>query len=473
MDTAPALPIAHHFHPCVLREYDIRGIINETLSTKDAWALGRAFATRISRDGGKSVCIGYDGRLSSLNLVGNLSVGLMEGGMDVLLIGLCPSPMLYFAVHTLNTDGGIMVTGSHNPPDHNGFKMMIGNKPFFGDDITELGEIASSGDFSQGMGICDKVRIKDSYLQALMQGYDGNRSLKIAWDAGNGAAGEVMTQLCDVLPGEHILINETIDGTFPNHHPDPTDPDTLVQLQHVVAEHGCDLGIAFDGDGDRIGVIDDEGHILWGDQLMAILGEDLLKDHPGATIIADVKASQVLFDHLESLGGKSLMWKTGHSLIKSKMAETSALLAGEMSGHLFFADKYFGFDDALYAAVRFIGVLSRLGEKLSTIRKAMPTVFNTPELRFDCPDDEKFQVVEEVRTRLISDKADINDVDGLRVNTVDGWWLLRASNTQAVLVGRCESTSNEGLTLLKGQLAYQLRLSGLQPPNTLETNLPA
>lgn len=465
-------PANHSFHSSVLREYDIRGIVDETLSSIDAWAIGRAFATRIAREGGSSVCVGYDGRLSSMDFAVNLIDGLTEGGMTVTSIGLGPTPMLYYAVHSLQADGGIMVTGSHNPANHNGFKMMIGNKPFFGDDITELGEIARSGDFVTGSGSYNKFEIQRRYIDILEKAYDGERPLKVAWDAGNGAAGEAMKLLSEVLPGEHILLNEVIDGNFPNHHPDPTDPQTLIQLQQAVALHGCDMGIAFDGDGDRIGVIDDEGHILWGDQLMAILGEDLLKENPGATIIADVKASQVLFDRLNELGADALMWKTGHSLIKSKMAETGALLAGEMSGHLFFADKYFGFDDALYAAARILGVVSRSKKKLSSIRAAMPAVINTPELRFDCPDNEKFQVIEDVRARLLEEDTDMNTIDGLRVQTSDGWWLLRASNTQAVLVGRCESSTQEGLSRLKAALASQLRLSNLEPPKSLEINHP-
>ncbi len=274
--------------------------------------------------------------------------------------------------------------------------------------------------------------------------------LRVAWDAGNGATGEIMAALCQRLPGKHIALNEKIDGTFPAHHPDPTVPENLAQLIAAVKQDGLDVGIAFDGDGDRIGVVDDEGGILWGDQLLMLYGADVLREKPGATIIADVKASGALFEEIERLGGKPLMWKTGHSLIKSKMAETKSPLAGEMSGHIFFADKYFGYDDALYAAVRLISLLSRSGKKLSDLRKALPKRVNTPEIRFPCDDSRKFAVIDEVKARLKKAGADFSDVDGVRVSGPDGWWLLRASNTQPMLVARCEAKDEAGKTEKQG-----------------------
>jgi len=311
-----------------------------------------------------------------------------------------------------------------------------------------------------------RVDIAEDYAARVLRDYDGGeRKLKVVWDPGNGAASDITKLLTSRLPGEHFVINGMVDGTFPNHHPDPTVPKNLEQLIEEVARQGADLGIAFDGDGDRIGVVDNEGHILFGDQLMIVLARDVLKERPGGIIIADVKASQVLFDEIAKAGGKPLMWKTGHSLIKSKMAETGAPLAGEMSGHIFFADKWYGFDDALYSAVRLLGIVARMDRPLSAVRAALPQVINTPELRFNCPEDRKFKVVQEVKDRLAAEGAKVQDVDGVRVLTDDGWWLLRASNTQAVLVARAEATSEAGLERLKALLSAQLQKSGLAAPD--------
>jgi phosphomannomutase len=463
----PSLPVqsdGHRFNPTILREYDIRGIVGETLGEADARAIGRAFATMLAERGGIRVVVGYDGRLSSPALEAALVGGLTAGGCDVVRIGLGPTPMLYFAAFTLDVDAGIMITGSHNPADYNGFKMMVLKKPFFGPDIQRLGEVAAAGDFATGSGTVAEHRIFDAYVERLLRDYDGKRPLKIAWDAGNGATGAALVALTTRLPGEHILLNQIIDGTFPAHHPDPTEPKNLVQLQAAVAEHRCDLGIAFDGDGDRIGVVDGRGRILWGDQLMVLLAEDILKTRPGATIIADVKASQVLFDEIARMGGTPLMWRTGHSLIKTKMAETGAPLAGEMSGHIFFADRYYGYDDALYAAVRLLDILARGTVSLATRRDRLPAVVNTPELRFPCSETRKFTVVEEVQSRLRKRGAEMSDIDGVRVRTPDGWWLLRASNTQDVLVARAEARDAAGLKRLKALIVDELARSGIAPP---------
>lgn len=452
----------HRFDPTILREYDVRGIVGQTLSEADARALGRAFGSIIQRGGGERACVGYDGRLSSPALEAAVVEGLAACGLKVLRVGLGPSPMLYFAVHTLGADGGIMVTGSHNPPNHNGFKMMRGTASFFGGDIQRLGEIAASADFERGDGSVQDHPVFDAYVARLTEGMKtGGRPLKVAWDAGNGAAGEAMAAVIADLPGEHLLLNDVIDGTFPAHHPDPTVPENLEQLRDCVLAEGCDLGIAFDGDGDRIGALDGQGRILWGDQIMLLFARDILKERPGATIIADVKASQVLFDEVARAGGVPLMWKTGHSLIKSKMAELDAPFAGEMSAHLFFADRYYGFDDALYAAVRLIEILGHSKQSLAEFRDALPQVVNTPEIRFSCADDRKLAVIEEVRARLAAEGADMSEIDGVRVRGADGWWLLRASNTQDVLVARCEAADEAGLNRLKQTLTAQLKASGL------------
>jgi phosphomannomutase len=456
----------HRFDPTILREYDIRGIVGTTLFPADAHAVGRVFAQVLARAGSKRVAIGYDGRLTSPELEAALVDGLAAGGAEIVRIGLGPTPMLYFAAATLQVDGGIMVTGSHNPPDHNGFKLVLGGKPFYGEAIQQLGQMALAlGAPDAPRGRVETHSVFADYVQRLARDYDGARGLAVAWDCGNGATGEVVAQLTPLLPGRHTLLNETIDGTFPAHHPDPTVPENLVQLQQAVAAEHCDLGIAFDGDGDRIGVVDAKGRILWGDQLLIVLARDVLRRHPGAPIIADVKASQVLFDEIERAGGRPVMAQTGHSLIKARMAQENAPLAGEMSGHIFFADGYYGFDDAVYVAVRLLDILARGSDSLADIRDRLPAVFNTPELRLPCEEARKFAVVEEVKQRLRRRGAEVIDIDGVRVRTPEGWWLLRASNTQAVIVARAESTSEAGLERLKQQLAAELAPSGLALPD--------
>ncbi|MBM3490837.1 MAG: phosphomannomutase/phosphoglucomutase [Alphaproteobacteria bacterium] len=454
----------HNFDPSILREYDIRGVIGETLREADARAIGRTFGTLVAGKGGRRVAVGYDGRLSSPALEAALVEGLTQAGIDALSIGRGPTPMLYFAVHHLKADGGIMVTGSHNPPNHNGFKMMLGHKPFFGEDIKRLGRLAGEGQPASGAGRTASHDVRADYLAGLVAAYGATRGLKVAWDCGNGATGEIVSELVKRLPGQHDVLFAEIDGRFPAHHPDPTVPDNLRDLQRVVGAHRLDLGIAFDGDGDRIGVIDGRGRVLWGDQILVLLARDVLKAHPGATVIADVKASQVLFDEIAKAGGKPLMYRTGHSLIKNKMRETGAPLAGEMSGHIFFADRYYGFDDAIYAAVRLLDVLARGEQDLAGCRDRLPQIINTPEIRFDCADIRKFAVVAEVKERLAKAGARVNDIDGVRVSTADGWWLLRASNTQPVLVARCEASDAGGLERMKAAVREVLQAAGVALP---------
>ena len=457
----------HEFDATSLREYDIRGIVGQTLTEADAFAIGRCFGTIVARNGGKTVAVGYDGRLSSPAMEAALVRGLRASGMEAVRIGRGPTPMLYYTASTIGADGGIMVTGSHNPPNYNGFKMMLGRKPFFGTQIRDIGRMAAEGNVvPEAAGSERSIDISDEYIARVAADWDGgDRQLKVVWDNGNGAAGDVLAKLVKLLPGHHTVLFGDIDGNFPAHHPDPTVPANLVQLIAEVHAQGADIGIAFDGDADRIGLVDNTGTILFGDQLMILLGRDVLRTHPGATIIADVKASQVLFDEINRAGGHALMWKTGHSLIKAKMAETGSPLAGEMSGHIFFADKWYGFDDALYAAVRTLGIVARMDTPLSVVREALPQVINTPELRFNCDDRRKFTVIEEVAARLKVDGANVSETDGVRVLTADGWWLLRASNTQAVLVARCEASSDAGLDRLKAALVKQLEASGLDAPD--------
>jgi len=460
--------MSHRFDPTVLREYDIRGIIGETLGPDDARAIGRGFATLLRQAGGKRVAVGYDGRVSSPMLEHALCEGLTASGCDVVRIGLGPTPMLYYAeASTEELDGGIQITGSHNPANYNGFKMVLQGRPFFGEDIQTIGRLAASGDWVDGTGTIETREIMQEYVERLLAGLDGIPAdrlagLRVGWDAGNGAAGPALEVLTARLPGEHFTLYTEVDGNFPNHHPDPTVPANLEDLRRLVAEKNLDFGIAFDGDGDRIGAIDGEGRIIWGDQLLMIYAQDLLARSPGATIIADVKASRALFDSVAELGGKPLMWKTGHSLIKSKMKEIHAPLAGEMSGHIFFADQYYGYDDALYAAVRLIAASARLGRSVTELRGAMPNMINTPEMRFQVDESRKFAAIDEIKRRLENSGAQVDETDGVRVTTDDGWWLLRASNTQDVLVARAESDSRQGLDRLLGQIDEQLAASGLE-----------
>jgi len=422
----------------------------------------------LAEAGGSKVAVGYDGRVSSPLLEHALIEGLTASGMDVVRIGMGPTPMLYYAEASADdVDGGIQITGSHNPANYNGFKMVFQGRPFFGADIQELGRRGAEGEWADGSGEVESRDVIDAYIERMIEALNGVEpgvldSLKVGWDAGNGAAGPALEKLTARLPGEHHLLFTEVDGNFPNHHPDPTVEENLEDLRKLVADKSLDFGVAFDGDGDRIGAIDGEGRVIWGDQLLMIYAEDLLARTKGATIIADVKASRALFDHVATHGGDPVMWKTGHSLIKSKMKETGSPLAGEMSGHVFFADEYYGYDDALYAGVRLMTAAARLGRSVTQLRGAMPPMVNTPEMRFQVDESRKFAAIEEIAGRIAASDAVADTTDGVRVTTDDGWWLLRASNTQDVLVARAESESQEGLDRLVAQIDAQLEASGLQ-----------
>ncbi len=459
----------HTLDPAILGAYDIRGIVDETLAGADMAAIGRGFATiaryRSAAIRRPLICVGRDGRLSSPDLEAHLVEGLTAAGADVLRIGVGPSPMLYFAVHDRRCDGGMMITGSHNPPAYNGVKMVLGGGPFYGADIEALARVVKDGTYAEGTGKATEADDVPAAYVARLLTEAVEQPFTVAWDAGNGAAGAVLDALVSGLPGRHILLNDKVDGTFPAHHPDPTVPENLVQLIETVRAERCDLGIAFDGDGDRIGVVDGDGAILWGDQLVALLAREVLRERPSATVIGDVKASGVLFDEIARLGGTPLMWRSGHAPIKAKMAELGAPLAGEMSGHIFFADRYLGFDDALYAALRLLRLIAGEGRSLAALRAELPQPVSTPEVRFPCPDARKFQVADEIRARLSAAGATFSAIDGVRAETEDGWWLLRASNTQPMLVARCEGADDAALSRLKDDLAIQLRASGVEPPD--------
>ncbi|QGP79609.1 phosphoglucomutase/phosphomannomutase PgmG [Sphingobium sp. CAP-1] len=452
--------MTHCFDPTLLRDYDLRGTVGETLHAADAWALGRSFGTVIARSGGRRIALGYDGRLSSPMLEAALIEGLVATGIDVLRIGLGPTPMLYHAEATQEVDGAIQITGSHNPGDQNGFKLVQRHAPFFGADIQTLGVMAAAGDWESGAGRVETIAILDAYAARLVQGFDGP-ACRIGWDAGNGAAGPVVERLVQRLPGEHHLLFTDIDGNFPNHHPDPSEEKNLADLRALVRDRRLDFGVAFDGDGDRIGVVDGQGRVIAGDQLLGLFARDVLRKRPGAPIVADVKASQTLFDGIAALGGRPDMWKTGHSHIKSRMKQIGSPLGGETTGHLFFADDYPGYDDGLYAAVRLIRLVSALGRSVTQMQDSLPASVITPELRFPAPEARKFAVIDEVLARLRAQGADICAIDGARVRTPDGWWLLRASNTQAALVARAEAADESGLARLLAQIDSQLAESGL------------
>lgn len=457
----------HNFNPSILREYDIRGIVDENITDKDAFAIGCAFGTMVRRRGGKKVAVGYDGRETSPLYADALTQGLISVGIDVTSVGLGPSPMLYFTVKSLKLDGGVMITGSHNPSNYNGFKLSFLNESVYGDLVQEVGRIATKADYEDGIGSKTAIDISNAYIKRVLQDLDCDKEFTIVWDNGNGAAGNLLKRLTKEIPGTHHLLYEDVDATFPNHHPDPTVDKNLADLIDKVAQTNADFGIAFDGDADRIGVVNDKGEILRCDILMALYARDVLKTHPNASIVGDIKCSKVMFDEIEKLGGNAVMWKTGHSLIKTKMAELKAPLAGELSGHIFFADKYYGYDDALYCSIRLINAIAHSGKTLSEMTAHMPVLHSTPEIRFDVDEATKFEnidtLVENVK-QTASDEIKVNDIDGVRVSTADGWWLVRASNTQNALTARAEATSPQGLERLKTMIQDHVKRIGYSVP---------
>ncbi len=470
--SAPAMDsFTHLFDPSILRAYDVRGEIGTTLKENDCYAIGRTFGSIVARNGGKSVALGYDGRETSPVFAEAVIAGLQKAGIDVHVVGLGPSPMVYFALHHLQADASVVVTGSHSPVTHNGIKMALAERPFYGDDIQKLGEMAASGDVESGNGARFDVNVYEAYTDRLVADYDCGVELNIAWDIGNGAAGAIIDLLIEKLPGKHTLLYPEVDGTFPNHHPDPTVAKNLVDLQAAVKQHGCDVGIGFDGDADRIGAVDENGDILWADLLMALYAAEVLQTHPGAPIIADVKASRVLFDEIKRLGGQPVMCQTGHSVIKAKMKELKSPLAGELAGHICFADKFYGFDDAPYCAVRLLNLIGHSGKKLSALTAHLPKMHNTPEIRFPVDEARKFDIPKEILQNLRAvqeDTWDICDIDGIRLTTPDGWWLLRASNTESVLTARAEGFDEAGLERLKTMLSEQLEKTGVELPDDTE-----
>ncbi len=446
----------------IFREYDIRGIVGEHLTDETVATLGRAIGTFFARNGTKRIAIGYDARKSSPGFCQLLTRGFNDCGLDVVLIGMVPTPVLYHSVFTKDVDGGVMITGSHNPPDHNGFKICLGKSTLFGSQIQEIKEIALRGEFTQGKGSVESIEVIDDYCRDIVSKIafpqsreDAKKKLKIVVDAGNGMGGVTAVPVYEALGVEMIKLFIEPDSDFPNHHPDPTVTENLMDTIRAVQENNADVGLAFDGDGDRLGVVDETGRIIWGDELMILLSRSILATNPGATIIAEVKCSQNLFDDIENHGGTAIMWKAGHSLIKAKMKETNAALAGEMSGHIFFADRFYGFDDATYAGARVLEILSKTDKKLSELLADIPPTFSTPELRIDCPDDRKFEVVATIAKHFAATNEVIT-IDGARILFEHGWGLVRASNTQAILVLRFEADSAEHLNEIRSTVEMKV-----------------
>ena len=448
----------HLFNKTILREYDIRGIVGKDLHFQDSLYLGKSFATYIKKLKLKNIVVGYDGRKTSPKLESHLVNGLISKGIKIYRIGLVPTPLLYYSMYKLNLDSGIMVTGSHNPPNYNGFKMLLKRKSIVGKDILNIANISLKGKFCKdSKGIKIKKSMSRNYLNFLLKLIKIPKDIKVAWDPGNGSAGKIIYDLTKRIDGKHFLINEKIDGNFPSHHPDPTVPKNLKQLIKLVKNKKCDVGFAFDGDGDRLGVVDNKGNIIWADKVVAFLARDVLKKKPNSKIILDIKTSQVVFDEIKKLKGIPILWKTGHSLIKKKMKEIKSVFAGEMSGHIFFGDSYYGFDDAIYAAIRFLNLYSILDKPLSEILKEIPKSYSTPELRFSTSETEKFVIIKKLKAKLKKEKKKFIEIDGVRYVTKDGWWLARASNTQNIIVARCESFNKNNLKKIKESLRENLK----------------
>jgi phosphomannomutase/phosphoglucomutase len=436
-------------NPNIFREYDIRGIVGQDLTVETVTILARAVGTFFNQNGAKRIAVGFDARESSPVFEKLLVEGFNACGCDAVLIGMVPTPVLYHTVFTKDVDGGVMITGSHNPPDHNGFKICLGKQTLFGSQIQEIKQIAFSGEFSKGAGTSENIEVLADYEADILSKISfGARKLKAVVDGGNGMGGVTGVPVYQKLGVELVELFTEPDSNFPNHHPDPTVTENLQDTIQAVKENQADLGIAFDGDGDRIGLVDENGRIIWGDELMVLLSREILKERAGATIIAEVKCSQNLFDDIAAHGGTPIMWKAGHSLIKAKMKETGAALAGEMSGHIFFADRFYGFDDATYAGARVLEILSKTDKKLSELLSDLPETFSTPELRVDCAEELKFAVVQKIAGEFAKTNEVIT-IDGARILFENGWGLVRASNTQAILVLRFEADSEANLQKIR------------------------
>jgi phosphomannomutase/phosphoglucomutase len=446
-------------NPAIFRQYDIRGIWEKDLTPEVAEFIGKAFSTYLLRTINKDrarISLGRDVRLHSKALRDNLIKGLTSSGVDVVDIGVCPTPVQYYSLFTLPVDGGIMITGSHNPPEFNGFKLSVGRETLHGGQIQDIRKIIDEEDFRSGSGSVEEHPVIDDYVSFVKDKFGSLSGIKVVVDAGNGTGGLVAPKILNALGAEVIELYCEPDGSFPNHHPDPTVEKSIADLIAKVRETGAHVGIGYDGDADRIGAVDEEGNIIWGDKLLLIFSREILKENPGAKIIGEVKCSQTLYDDVAAHGGVPIMWKTGHSLIKGKLKEEKALLAGEMSGHMFFADRYFGYDDAIYSSVRLLEIIKKAGEPYSSkaLLSDVPVTASTPEIRFDCPDDIKFGIVEKAKDAF--NEFESITIDGIRIKFDDGWGLIRASNTQPVLVLRFEASNESRLAEIKALVEERL-----------------
>ena len=438
-------------NPQIFREYDIRGVVGKDLTPDVVRLLGQAYGTYMVEKGRKDLTVGRDCRLSSDDFRDALVEGILSTGCNVTDIGVCPTPVFYFSLFHLNKEGGMMITASHNPAEFNGFKVSVGNQTIFGEELQNLRRRLEMGGFAQGQGTLSAYEITKPYLQRIEEDISIARPIKVAVDGGNGTAGPIVTTLLKNLGCQVLELYCDMDGRFPNHHPDPTVPEFLEDLIDTVIREKAEVGLAYDGDGDRLGVVDKKGEIIWGDRLLILFAREILKDHPGATIISEVKASQTLYDDIVRHGGKPLMWKTGHSLIKKKMRETNALLAGEMSGHLFFADRYFGYDDAIYASCRLLEILATYRKGALELIGDVPKTESTPEIRISCPEERKSRIVEKVRDHF-SEDHEVIGIDGARILFEDGWGLVRASNTGPILVLRFEAKDRKRLEAIRKEV---------------------
>ena len=452
-----------NFDPEVLREYDIRGIVGDNLTVNTAYSIGRTFGHIVcSSFSAKKIAVGYDGRLTSPSLYQALCSGLIETGARVYSIGMCPTPMTYFAHYHLQTDAVIMVTGSHNPSEYNGFKMVLNKHSFFAGEIQNLQFLTNLKNIKKGEGQLIEIDIKNEYINRNLKNINLNKKIKIAWDTANGAMGIVIDQITKELSNaEHVIINKKVDGNFPNHHPDPTVPKNMEQLIKVVLSNAYDIGFAFDGDGDRLGVVDNKGKIIWADQYMLLLAKEISNLYDSPKIIMDVKSSKVFFDEVKKFQCEPIMFKTGHSPIKEKMKELDSPLSGEMSGHVCYADDFFGYDDAMYVALRLLRILSREKNSLNELINAFPKTTNTPEIRIDVPEERKFLIIDEIKNRLSNVVGKVIDIDGIRVENEKGWFLIRASNTQNQLTCRAEALNKNDLIELTSLIENQLHQSGV------------
>jgi phosphomannomutase/phosphoglucomutase len=450
--------------PTIFREYDIRGLVGPDLTEEAVHLVGKALGTRIREAGGRRAAVGRDARLSGPAFARAMISALRSTGVDVLDLGVVPTPLTYFAAHTAGVDGICMITGSHNPPEYNGLKIGLGAVTLHGEEIQALRRLAESGPFATGSGSVTPYDVVTPYRAHVKENLRlGARKLKVVIDAGNGTGGVVAVPLFESLGLDVVPLFVEMDGSFPNHHADPTVEANLEHLKAKVLETGADLGVAYDGDADRLGAVDEKGNVLWGDQIMILFARALLAEHPGAAIVGEVKCSSTLYEDIASRGGRAIMWKAGHSLIKAKMKEEGALLAGEMSGHIFFAHRWFGFDDGIYSSGRLLELLSRTDAPLSRLLADVPRTESTPELRMDCPEDSKFEVVRRAQEWFRA-RYDAVTVDGVRVVFPDGWGLVRASNTQPLLVLRFEARTKERLAeierLVRGKVEEIMREVG-------------